>query len=131
MLKPSQMIKCAFLVSSLTLISTLPNVAQIPLANCSVFLIKGRTLNWMSMSNEMPVNRGTLTILSVPQAGRWSGRQVTQTSGNAVVDLGGQFDGSNMTLVNGSYAERWTGTCNARGIGGRVNDDPNATFLMW
>ena len=131
MLKPSQMIKCAFLVSSLTLISTLPNVAQIPLANCSVFLIKGRTLNWMSMSNEMPVNRGTLTILSVPQAGRWSGRQVTQTSGNAVVDLGGQFDGSNMTLVNGSYAERWTGTCNARGIGGRVNEDPNATFLMW
>jgi len=131
MLKPSQMIKCAFLVSSLTLISTLPNVAQIPLANCSVFLIKGRTLNWMSMSNGMPVNRGTLTILSVPQAGRWSGRQVTQTSGNAVVDLGGQFDGSNMTLVNGSYAERWTGTCNARGIGGRVNDDPNATFLMW
>jgi len=85
----------------------------------------------MSMSNGMPVNRGTLTILSVPQAGRWSGRQVTQTSGNAVVDLGGQFDGSNMTLVNGSYAERWTGTCNARGIGGRVNDDPNATFLMW
>jgi hypothetical protein len=131
MLKLSQMIKCTFLVSSLTLISTLPSVAQIPLANCSVFLVKGRTLNWTSMSNGMPVNRGTLTILSVPQAGRWSGRQVTQTSGNAVVDLGGQFDGSNMTLVNGSYAERWTGTCNARGIGGRVNDDPNTTFLMW
>jgi len=29
------------------------------------------------------------------------------------------------------YSEKWTGTCNARGIGGRVNDDPNATFLMW
>jgi hypothetical protein len=85
----------------------------------------------MSMSNGMPVNRGTLTILSVPQAGRWSGRQVNQTGGNVAVDLGGQFDGSNMTLVNGSYEETWRGTCNARGIGGRVNNDPNATFVMW
>jgi hypothetical protein len=131
MLKCIQITGCSFLLSSLAFAGTLPSVAQIPPANCSIFLARGRTLNWIAMVNGLPVNRGTLTILSVPQSGRWSGRQVNQTTGNTTIDLGGQFDGSTMTLVNGAYPETWRGTCNARGIGGQVNNDPNATFVMW
>ena len=120
-----------FLTLTLDLVSTFPSVAQVTSVNCSIFLQKGKTLNWMTMVNGLSVNRGTLTILSVPESGRWSGRQVNQTNGDTPVELGGQFWGSTMELVNGSYNEVWRGACNSRGIGGQVNNNPNATFVMW
>ena len=118
-------------INSVLASSPPPIVAQVTSFNCSIFLQKGKTLNWMTMVNGLSVNRGTLTILSVPESGRWSGRQVNQTNGDTPVELGGQFWGSTMELVNGSYNEVWRGACNSRGIGGQVNNNPNATFVMW
>jgi hypothetical protein len=131
MLKFFPVTACAFLVSSLSLISTLPSVAEVPPANCSSALRSGRTLNWITMDNGVPVNRGILTISSVPEAGRWSGRQVNHTVGNVVVDLGGQFENSTMTMMVGSYNETWKGSCHITGIGGQINNNPNITFIMW
>jgi hypothetical protein len=131
MLKITSITGYALLFSSLTLISTLSSVAQIPSVNCSTFLKQGKTLNWITMMNGLPVSRGTLSVRSTPESGRWSGNQVNQTNGNTNVDLGGTMEGSTMILVNGTYHEEWKGTCNARGIGGQINNSPNVTFVMW
>ncbi|MGA9379205.1 MAG: hypothetical protein WBV73_10585 [Phormidium sp.] len=131
MLKYSQKTGLAFLFLSAFLGSALSSSAQVPEAACSTFIRQGRTLNWITMINGLPVNRGVLTISQVPQTGRWSGRQVNQTSGNITIDVGGQFDGSTVSQVNPAFSETWDGRCNVRGIGGRVNGNSNVTFVMW
>ena len=128
---PKLFLGSAFLASSVLFSFALPSSAQIPSAACNTVVRQGAALNWMTLGNGLPINRGTMTINVVRSDGGWSTTMVNQTSGNRSIDASGRLNSSSLTLVNAASGETWTGRCNQRGIGGQINGGSGLTFVIW
>jgi hypothetical protein len=101
--------------------------------NCSTFFQEGNILTWKIKNHGKPGNSGTLGIINVDSAtGDWVGDQITKTKNNIKIRITGTLNGSTMSLLHPSGAERWFGICKNRKIEGSIKTtyDSQLTFEM-
>jgi hypothetical protein len=101
--------------------------------NCSAFLREGNILTWKIKNHGRLGNIGTLEIRNVDSAtGEWVGDQVNETKNNIGTIVTGTLDGSTLSLLHPSGAERWFGMCKSRKIEGSIKTtyDSQLTFEM-
>ena len=122
----------SFLLASSVLFSfVLPSSAQSPSADCNTVIRQGSTVNWMTIINGLPFNRGIFRIDAVRSDGGWSATSTNQTGGTRPIGVNGRLNSSSFTLLNAASSETWTGSCNQRGIGGQINGGSGIRFVIW
>jgi hypothetical protein len=101
--------------------------------NCSTFLREGNILTWKIKNHGRLGNVGTLKIRNVDSGtGEWVGDQINKTKNNIRTAMTGTLNGSTMSLLHPSGAERWLGICKSRKIEGSIETtyDSQLTFEM-
>jgi hypothetical protein len=95
-------------------------------------ILRGSTLNWITLRIGSRFNHGTVTVNSVDSDGSFSATTVNNTFNNTRVDHRGLLNSSNFILLNPSYKETWTGSCNQQGhIEGQIIGNSGITFRIW
>ena len=128
---PKLFLGSALLTSFVFFSFALPSAAQPPSAACNTVIRQGSTVNWMTLGNGLPFNRGIFRIDAVRSDGGWSATSTNQTGGTKPIGVNGRLNSSNFMLSNPASNETWTGSCNQRGIGGQINGSSGLTFVIW
>ncbi|GAB7079287.1 hypothetical protein [Megalodesulfovibrio paquesii] len=98
-------------------------------ASCAELFPQGATLRWIRTSESGQVTRGGLTVTEQRADGMVIVQRVTE-GGSVPGSMRGQLQGEQLTLVDDSTGEQWTGQCTEGGLDGRAGLDAISLQLL-